>query len=163
MYEEYNKKILKSEKETFGCNCRTKNDCPLSGECLTPKIVYEACITNNSNNEIKTYIGLTERAFKERFNNHTKDCKHIKYKNNTELAKYIWSLKENGITPRITWRILSKVHGEPRNKCCKLCLMEKYFIISQIDNNNLLNKRSEFITKCRHINKFLLNNVKKKR
>ena len=43
---------------------------------------------------------------------------------------------------------------------CNLCLSEKAFIIRNLDDVNMLNKRSEFISKCRHINKRLLNRVK---
>ena len=46
------------------------------------------------------------------------------------------------------------------SKVCDLCLLEKVFIISA-DPDNLLNKRTELISKCRHRNKFLLANVKK--
>ena len=43
---------------------------------------------------------------------------------------------------------------------CNLCLSEKVFIIRNLDDVNMLNNRSEFISKCRHINKKLLNRVK---
>ena len=39
-------------------------------------------------------------------------------------------------------------------------LCEKAFIIRNPDDVNMLNKRSEFISKCGHINKLLLNRVK---
>ena len=41
-----------------------------------------------------------------------------------------------------------------------LCLSEKAFAIRNLDDGNMLNKTSEFILKCRHINKRLLNRVK---
>ena len=41
-----------------------------------------------------------------------------------------------------------------------LCLSEKDFIIRNLDDLNMLNKSSEFISKCRHINKRLLNRAK---
>ena len=43
---------------------------------------------------------------------------------------------------------------------CNLCLSEKTFIIRNLDDVNMLNKRSEFISKCRHISKQLSNRVK---
>ena len=43
---------------------------------------------------------------------------------------------------------------------CNLCLSEKALTIRNLDDVNMLNKRSEFISKCRHINKLLLNRVK---
>ena len=38
----HNKSILYPKKSEFGCNCRSKTDCPLDNKCLTPKIVYQA-------------------------------------------------------------------------------------------------------------------------
>ena len=40
-------------------------------------------------------------------------------------------------------------------KRCNLCLAEKLAIL-QADQRTLLNKRSEFVSKCRHRNKFKL-------
>ena len=44
----------------------------------------------------------------------------------------------------------------------KLCLAEKLWIINHNNDNNILNKKSELINKCRHLNNFLLKQVKKK-
>ena len=44
-------------------------------------------------------------------------------------------------------------------RSCDLRITEKY-IIAREDQKRLLNKRTEFISKCRHRNKFLLKNVK---
>ena len=52
-------KVLLSEKDVvYGCNCRKKNTCPLENKCLTPKVVYRAEITNDKDQENKTYIDL---------------------------------------------------------------------------------------------------------
>ena len=45
------------------------------------------------------------------------------------------------------------------NKTRIVSLTEKPWIINFISNNNCLNKKSELINKCKHINKFLLKNV----
>ena len=55
---------------------------------------------------------------------------------------------------------VKRVKGNTLINKCSLCLSEKGFIIRNLDNVNMLNKRSEFISKCRHINKRLLNTVK---
>ena len=39
--------------------------CPLNNQCMTPRIVYKAEVTNDKNQEKKVYIGLTETTFKE--------------------------------------------------------------------------------------------------
>ena len=85
----HNKQILNPTKEYFGSNCSVRNDCPLDNKCLTPNIVYEAKVSNKTNNECKRYLGASETPFKERFRNHTRDFKHKKYEKCTELSKYI--------------------------------------------------------------------------
>ena len=51
------------------CKCRNKQACPLD-MCLTKSIVYKATVTTNTNDDKKSYIGMTEHAFKSRYNNH---------------------------------------------------------------------------------------------
>ena len=136
------------------CNCRKKGSCPLNCEFLTPKVIYRADVTNEANNDQKFYFGLAETTFKERYNYHKRDVKHIKYQYNTELTKYIWKLKNNSIQYNIHWKVVDKVYGNANLTMCKLCLTE--------NDNNMLNKKSELIDKCRHLKKFLLKHVKKK-
>ena len=57
-------------------------------------------------------------------------------------------------------KIARKVYGNPKNNFCRLCLKEKLLIIKFPNQNILLNKRSEFISKCRHENKLLIVNMK---
>ena len=78
-------------------------------------------VSNNTNTETKTYIGLTENTFKQRYSNHKKDFTHEKYAKSTELSKYIWDLKRNNITPNITWKCIKKVNSTPKYNYCKLC------------------------------------------
>ena len=79
----------------------------------------------------------------------------------TEFSKYIWSLKNQGITPLVKWKIVKKVNSNVSSNYCKLCLTEKFFIIKSLDKANLSNKGSELVSKCRHQNKLLWCNVKK--
>ena len=64
---------------------------------------------------------------------------------------YVWELKEKNIAPIIKWEILSKVYGNPKQNICNLCLTEKLWIINFIYDKNYLNKKSESISKCRHL------------
>ena len=106
----HNKNILNPISNTqYGCNCRSKESCPLQHKCLTPKIVYRADVKNLANDEKKFYLGVTETAFKECFGNHTRDFKHPKYRNSTEISKYVWKLKDAHISPVIEWSIVTKV------------------------------------------------------
>ena len=86
-----------------------------------------------------------------------------KTKNNvTELSKVVWNAKGAGETPLIECSIVKRVPPyQCGSKICQLCLAEKMSIL-QADKKNLLNKRSELVSKCRHINKFLLKNVRLK-
>ena len=54
-----------NETQTYDCNCRTKESCPLQNQCLTPKIIYRADVENDTNSETKFYFGLTETPFKD--------------------------------------------------------------------------------------------------
>ena len=62
--------------------------------------------------------------------------------------------------PRIKFSIAQRVKGNTFINNYNLCLSEKTFIIRNLDDIDMLNKRSELISKCRHINKQLLNRVK---
>ena len=158
----HNHNILNPKQKSFGSNFRKKDSCPLNGECLTPKVIYLADVSNEANNDQKFYLSLVETTFKERYNNHKQNVKHIKYQYNTELTKYIWNLESNSIKCNIQWNVVDKVYGNAYSRMCKLCLTEKLWIINHINDNNILNKKSERINKCRYLNKFLVKHVKKK-
>ena len=160
----HNKKILSPNTPSRTCNCPRGNrdNCPLDNRCLTENIVYKARISNNSDEDIKSYVGMTEPIFKKRFYNHTRDANNVGYRNTTELSKYIWSLKDGSKIPNVTYEVLHQVHGKPSIHFCRLCTTEKLVIIENLNDNTFLNKRSEFISKCRHINKFLIDPPKDK-
>ena len=44
----HNKQILHPKPQQCGCNCRDKSNCPLDNKCLTPQIVYQADVTNDT-------------------------------------------------------------------------------------------------------------------
>ena len=72
------------------CNCRKKDQCPLDGKCLTQNVVYQATFSIQSSSE--TYVGLTN--FKDSYRNHTASFRNQTKRNDTELSKHIWALKE---------------------------------------------------------------------
>ena len=141
-------------------NCNNKDECPLENECLTARIVYRADVTNNKNDEHKYYCGISDTPFKERYENHKTSFKHRSHLTASDLPKYYWKLVDKGTVPTIKFSIAERVKGNTFINNCNLCLSEKAFIIRNLDDVNMLNKRSEFISKCRHINKRLLNRVK---
>ena len=144
----HNRHIMKSipPESDKSCNCITKSKCPLNQQCLVNNIVYQATLYPGTPDGIeKVYFGVSETAFKLRYANHTKSFKIEKYKNDTELSKEVWKLKENGVNPTIKWKILKRCRSyNPTIKRCNLCLYEKYFIISYT-YDNLLNKRNELV------------------
>ena len=160
--KKHNKKITNNDPANSqnGCNCRRKDQCPLENNCLSSSLVYNACITTDENTTGKNYIGLTEGTFKQRHTQHKLSFRHRKYANSTELSKHIWKLKDDKKDYTIKWSIITSASAyNNRSKRCNLCLAEKLHIIKS-DKTNLLNKRSELISKCRHENKYYLMNLK---
>ena len=105
------------------------------------------------------YIGLTEGDFKTRYKIHVKSFKHIKYKTETELSKQAWSLKEKNYRFKIKWKTLTKATPyRCGSKRCGLCITEKMHIA--LVDSTCINKRDEFVSRCRHRHKYKLNCVK---
>ena len=157
----HNSKILTKQDSTNErtCYCPVKSNCPLNGNCLLTNIAYLTEIVHKKNTPNQYYIGVTKPSFKKRLGNHKKSFSHKKYANDTELSKYIWKLKEAKIDFEIKWKVLRKTKGfNSISKTCNLCLTEKLLICEFEDKENLLNERSELVSKFRHENEFLLMN-----
>ena len=139
------------------CNCRNSRTCPMDGKCNDQNIIYQAEVTTPTSSE--TYIGLCDTSFKLRYRNHVCSFRNERYKQATELSKYIWSLKDKNIVYNIKWRKVKHARSYSNSsKRCNLCLWEKYFIICQPEMSTL-NNRSELMNTCRHSTKFLLKTV----
>ena len=69
-------------------------------------------------------------------------------------------VKNENKTPIINSKIMKIVYRKSTWEFCKLCLMEKLYILNVLGDERCLNKRTEFITKCRQEKKLLLKNVK---
>ena len=153
-----------SESETNGKagNCRNKSNCPLDNKCLTNKIVYKPEVeTNDGINELSTkvYFGISETEFKSRYNNHTMSFRNRTHENDTELSKYIWSLKDQNKVFDIKWPIFKKSSEYSIvSKSFNLCFLEKVVICNFKVKDRLLNKRLDLVSKCRHENKYILMN-----
>ena len=163
---QHNKKILNCEqsdnppKGVNNCSCpkNKKDTCPLNGRCLDVNIIYQAEISNNKNNSIETYVGLTATTFKNRLAVHKRSFIERQY-NQTALSKYIWKLKDKGTDFSIKYKIISRGRPySPKTGRCTLCLREKTIIITRPQDSSL-NVRNEFTAKCPHREKFLLSNI----
>jgi len=140
------------------CNCRRPSECPLNGECLTSEVVYQATVETDDGEAPRTYIGASGTALKQRLANHQTSFKHETKENSTELSKHVWRLKRAGKRYSIRWKVLKKARAYSNtSRRCNLCLTEKLAIL-EADRAQLLNKRSELVSKCRHENKFYLSN-----
>ena len=153
----HNRKILQEKKKepVKPCNCK-KAPCPLkpvNKSCNTESVIYKANVVTQK--ETRTYIGLTGNEFKKRWYRHKESMTKEKYKEDTELSKYIWGLKENNIKYDLKWDIIKKVRKMKNgSRSCRLCLSEALEIMK--NQENPLNKRNEIMGTCRHRTKFTL-------
>ena len=53
------------------------------------------------------------------------------------------------------------VYGTLKGAVCKLWLTEKYWLLKNFKDKHVLNKKSKFISKCRHENKLLVKSAEK--
>ena len=158
----HNKKLTNTEsKQMKDCNYRKKEECLLEGKCRSEDIICK-CVATAIGHRQGAYLGTAESEFKQRCYNHKKSFRNQHYATETSLLKYIWEMKDKyDITPNLKWYIIKSVTGYSNiSKRCMLCLHEKYEILNYPDQEELLNKRSELVPKCRHINRFLLSNYK---
>ena len=70
---------------------------------------------------------------------------------------YGWKIKKTDKeTPTLVWEIIQTVVPYTNvTKRCFLCLHKKLAILMYTNQSELLKKRSELVSKCRHENKFL--------
>ena len=174
-----NKSKIRGENTDPAVNCNCRGECPVQGKCGTSNLIYKAdVVTEEANNNSKTmsYYGQTTRSFKTRFGEHKYSFSTPKKilnrrggsasladqieekKNKSELAAYIWKLKEQKKAFKVSWSIVKRAWPyNPGSKQCDLCACEKTFI-AMGDPACTLNRRSEVFHKCRSRTKFLLKN-----
>ena len=86
--------------------------------------MYKATV--NAEETSKSHTGLAERP--ERYNNHTKYFRRKKYEKETEVSKYIWSLKKENFT--INREVVKTSNTKMRqSEMCKLCVEERLEIV----------------------------------
>ena len=156
----HNSKVLNAapDQPPRTCNCRQPNTCPLDGQCLTECVVYKATVSVPQKPD-KHYYGLTEGQFKTRFNGHTHSFREEEYRNETELSKQIWELKDSNQPYKIAWSIVQRASPyRCGTRRCDVCLSEK-MIIAMADPLSTLNKRAEIVSTCRHRSKFRYDKV----
>ena len=88
----HNKKIMYRKPQQYGCSCSDKNNCPLDNKCSTQQIVYQADVTNDTDDTYKYYLGLAELSLKDRYRNNILFFNNEQHKNKKKLSKYVRSL-----------------------------------------------------------------------
>ena len=76
------------------------------------------------------------------------------------FTEYVLEKKQrHNITPTLKWYTIKSVPSYSNiTKSCMLCIDKKFEILTYPNLDELLNKRSELVYICCHINKYLLSN-----
>ena len=162
------KKLRSSQSEEIKkCRCKDATVCPLGGNCAISNIVYRATITvsdpTHAAENGKFYNGMTCQKFNERLRAHRKSFNNPKYKKESKLAEYIWTLKEKDIIFDLKWELVRRsITYKPGMLYCLLCALEKLYILNG-DKQKMINSRSELMSKCIHKKAFLLENMNLKK
>ena len=130
------------------CNCRDKKACPVNGQCQKGEAVYESTLSSNQPNcQGKKYFGIAEESFKGRLYNRNLSFRNEFYNNDAELSKVLWKMKMKNYTQKITRRIVREwLPYKYNSRKCYLCLNENLEIpLYRVEN--LLNKKTELISK----------------
>ena len=137
------------------CNCRKKREFPFNGKCRAYKSIASVDVYPNN-----VYLGTEEGDFKQRFYNHRLSLNSESHSTDTTLPKFIWGTKKKfKIRPSLRWSMIKSVPAYLNiSKKCQLCLQEKFEILNYPKLNELFDKRSQLISKCRRVKKFLLSN-----
>ena len=113
-------------------------------------------MTRRDTRRTRTYTGLTAATFKKRWDGHTNSFRNRTYQHASTLSKHVWYLKDQAIPSTITWAVLARASDyNTTTGMCRLCLMEKYFIMFH-PKTATLNSRQEIFSSCRHRAKLTL-------
>ena len=139
--------------QTKNCTC-TAEPCPVDGTYQQEGTIYQATVSHSDKNtgeEVKeTYIGMTGPPFIKRYRNHLSSFKLKHKETDSELSKYIWQLKEKGLSYKTKWKILDRAKTfSSISRTCKLCTLERFYLITRKDLHSL-NKNTEFGHDCPH-------------
>ena len=129
----------------------------MDGKCLEKDILYIARITSDLlNYNAKEYKGIRSTTWKERYGNHRKAFRNDYYEKDSALSEEVWNIKRKDGQ----YTIQCQKHQNfpsytPKMMKCSLCMNEKLETALH-KGDDLLNKRSEIISQCRHRNRFKL-------
>ena len=119
--KQHSSKVLNKTNDNNNgkCNCKSKPNCPLNGECFTYCLVYKAILATSNNSFV--YYGTSDEEFKTQYNNYIKSFRH---------RENVWNLKDHGFDNDLSWEIHKKASPyQCGSKCSDLCFSEKVSII----------------------------------
>ena len=97
-----------------------------------------------------------------RWRDYKTSFKYDTYDTKTELSAFYWDRKKSGFDSNVAFSIKHQSFPyRAGSDKCDLCLSEKLLIMKERDI--LINEKNELVSKCRHVNKFLLGNVSRKK
>ena len=134
------------------CNCCNKEACLLNWQCQIEEEVHEGTISSKQTNyKAKKVFWNWRRIFKRRLYNHKLSFRNEFCKNDVELSKEPWQIKMKNYTLEIIWRSIRKCLPYNYNNTikCYLCLNKKLETVLY-EGENLLNKKTELVSKCHH-------------
>ena len=108
----------------------------------------------------RVFLRLAEGEWKSRFLNTSCHLNTKRYSKKATLPSYIWHLKSvSSEKHNLKWSVFRCVIIILKYlEKCLLCLYEKLEIVTNENQKELLNSRSELLCKCRHPSNFLLKN-----
>ena len=124
-----------------------KAGCVMADKCVNSNMVYRYHVTRSDFNTTETYTGCTWN-FKKRHDTHMRSVNHDT--GSTTLSNHLKSLISGNIPYNIRWEFIE--HAAPFNPTtwwCRLCTLEKYYILFKPEEASL-NQRSEFFNYCYH-------------
>ena len=138
-------------------NCPIKTELSLNGDCRKEDVTYKGTALTTFQSK-KVYLGLKEGERWQRYYNHTQSFRNENYFNSKTLSSYVWKIMKTkkGIST-LVWEIIRIAPSYTNiTQRCSLCLNENLAMLMSPNQSELLNKRSELLSKCQHENKFLL-------
>ena len=151
----HNRKLLNklSPKEVKPCTCRVQAF-PVEGKCQQEGTIYQTTVKHTNpatgQQETNTYSGLAGTTFYQRHQNHKTTLKDRSHSTKSELSNHCWKLKDSSVGFSLSWKLIDKGQKfSPISKSCKLCTLERYFLICKPEFYTL-NKNKEFGDECLH-------------
>ena len=111
------------------------------------RTVSRADVTKNKTDERKYYYGISDTSIKDCYENHKMLSRHKSHLTVSYLFMYYWKLVRNVAVPTIKFSTAKHVKGNTFINNCNLCLIEKPFIIRNLDDVNMLKQKTRIYIK----------------